>query len=407
MTESACFCIVRSLLRAQKLVVKGVGSDGHMDFIREELQRLKKEGLLRDMRTLESGQGRVVTIAGRQYLSFCSTNYLGLDNHPKVKEAAKRAIEKYGWGAGASRLISGTTRLHRELEERIAQFHGTESSISFATGYMANLGTIAALVGADDAVIIDRLNHASIIDGCRLSGAKMLVYRHADASSLENVLSGAHGFNRRLIVTDTVFSMDGDLCPLPDIVTLAKRYDAMVMVDEAHAVGVMGERGRGLIEYHGLEGQVDVIMGPLSKALGGIGGYIAGSEELITYLQNRCRSFIYTTAPPPAACAAAIEAFNLIENEPERRQRLWENVKYLKQGIAALKLETTNSASQIIGVILGEEAKAMAMAKKLFRNNVLIPAIRPPTVPKGTSRLRITLMSEHQREDLDRLLSLL
>jgi len=378
-----------------------------MDFIRDELYKLRKDRLFRELRTVEGAQGRYVTMGGKTYLSFCSNNYLGLANDPRVKEAARKAIDEYGWGAGASRLISGTMRFHRDLEARIAQFKGTESSIVFATGYMANVGTISALVGAGDAVIIDRLNHASIIDGCRLSGARMLVYRHANTTSLENVLSGAHGFNRRLIVTDSIFSMDGDICPLPDIVTLAKRYDAMVMVDEAHATGVMGETGRGVVEYFGLEGQVDVVMGTLSKALGGMGGYVAGSKELISYLQNKSRSFVYTTAPPPAACAAAIEALNIIEKEPDRRQRLWENVKYLRKGLAETKFRMTDSASQIIPIIVGEAAKAMAESKRLYKNGILCPAIRPPTVPKGSSRLRISVMSEHEREDLDRLLSLL
>lgn len=378
-----------------------------MDFIREKLQKLRKDGLLRTLRTVESAQGKEIVIAGRPYLSFCSTNYLGLANDPRVKEAAAKAIEKYGWGTGSSRLISGTTRLHRELEERFARFHGAESCISFATGYMANLGTIAALVGPGDAVIVDRLDHASIIDGCRLSRARLLVYRHGDATSLENVLSGAHGFNRKLIVTDTVFSMDGDMCPLPDIVTLARHYDAMVMADEAHAVGVLGETGRGVVEYHGLEGQVDVVMGPLSKAFGGVGGYVVGSRALITYLQNNCRSFIYTTAPPPAACAAALEALDISEKEPERRQKLWEKVQYLKHNLTARKIETTNSVSQIVAVLVGEADKAMALSRKLFKKNVLIPAIRPPTVPKGTSRLRIMVTSQHEKEDIDCLLNLL
>jgi 8-amino-7-oxononanoate synthase len=378
-----------------------------MDFIRDELLKLRKDGLLRELRTVESAQDAHITMAGRTYLSFCSNNYLGLANDPRIKEAAAKAIEEYGWGAGASRLISGNTKLHRRLEEKIASFKGTRSSIVFATGYMANVGTIAALVGPDDAVIVDRLNHASIIDGCRLSRARMLVYQHADANSLENVLSATHGFKRRLVVTDTVFSMDGDLCPLPDIVTLARKYDAMVMVDEAHATGVMGDSGRGVVEYFGLEREVDIQMGTLSKALGGIGGYVAGSDQLIAYLQNKCHSFIYTTALPPAACAAAIEALDIIEQQPERRQRLWENVGYLKEKLAALNLEMTNSASHIIAIVFGDVGKTMARSKKLFKKNILVPAIRPPTVPKGTSRLRITAMSEHQKEDLDRLLSAL
>jgi 8-amino-7-oxononanoate synthase len=348
-----------------------------------------------------------VNIAGRSYLCFCSNNYLGLANDPRVKEAARKAIEEYGWGSGASRLISGTMRLHRELEERIARFKGTESSVVFATGYMANVGAISALVGAEDAVIVDRLNHASIIDGCRLSGARLMVYRHANMTSLENVLSGAHGFNRRLIVTDTVFSMDGDICPLPDIVTLSRRYDAMIMVDEAHATGVFGDGGRGIVEYFGLEKQVEVIMGTLSKALGGIGAYVAGSRDLTSYLQNKSRSFIYSTAPPPAACAAAIEALNIIEKEPERRQKLWDNVRYLKKGLMKRDMATTTSSSQIVPIIVGEADKAVAKSKKLYKGGILCPAIRPPTVAKGTSRLRISLMSEHQQGDLDRLLNLL
>jgi len=378
-----------------------------MDFITEELRKLRKEDLLRTLRTIESAAGKELTLSGRKYLSFSSTNYLGLANDPRLKEAAKKAIETYGWGTASSRLICGTTRLHRELEERLAQFHGSEACISFVTGYMANVGTIAALVGPADAVIVDRLDHASIIDGCRLSRARLLVYQHADAKSLENVLSGAHGYNRKLVVTDTVFSMDGDICPLPDIVTLAKHYDAMVMVDEAHAVGVLGEKGRGVVEYHGLEGQVDVVMGPMSKAFGGVGGYVVGSDELIAYLQNKCRSFIFTTAPPAAGCAASIEAINIIEKEPQRREKLWENVSYLKKGLAAKKLQMTNSASQIVAVIVGEADKAQALSRKLFKQGILIPAIRPPTVPKGTSRLRIMVTSEHERQDIDRLLEAL
>ena len=378
-----------------------------MDFINDELRRLRKEDLLRTLRTIESPAGKELTLSGRKYLSFSSTNYLGLANNPRLKEAAKKAIDTYGWGTGSSRLLCGTTRLHRELEEKLARFHGAQACLGFVTGYMANVGTIAALVEPQDAVIVDRLVHASIIDGCRLSRARLLVYQHGDARSLENVLSGAHGYNRKLIVTDSVFSMDGDICPLPDIVTLARHYDAIVMVDEAHAVGVLGERGRGIVEYHGLEGQVDVTMGPLSKSFGGVGGYIVGSDELIAFLQNKCRSFIYTTAPPAAGCAAALEALKIIENEPERRKKLWDNVAYLKNGLAAKKVQMTNSASQILAIIVGEADKAQALSRKLFKKGILIPAIRPPTVPKGTSRLRIMVTAEHEREDVDRLLDLL
>ncbi len=270
-----------------------------MDFLSKELQELRDKGLYRNLRTITGPQEPRVIIEGREYLLFSSNNYLGLANHPRLKKASQEAIERYGVGAGASRLISGTMELHTRLEERIARFKGRESAILFSSGYLANLGVITSLVGRDDVVIVDRLNHASIIDAARLSLAKLLVYSHRDMSKLEGVLERCQVYKRRLIVTDSIFSMDGDLAPLPEIVSLAKKYGAFVMIDEAHATGVLGEKGRGAEEHFGLEGKIDIVMGTLSKAIGSLGGFVTGSQKLIEYLKNRARSFIYTTALPP------------------------------------------------------------------------------------------------------------
>ncbi|MBI4008011.1 MAG: 8-amino-7-oxononanoate synthase, partial [Planctomycetes bacterium] len=265
-----------------------------MDFLTDKLKELKESGLFRDLKTVEGAQGPYLKIAGKQYLSFCSNNYLGLAEHPKVRQAAIEAIEKYGWGAGASRLVSGNTALHERLEEEIARFKHTEASIIFPTGYMANIGSICSLVSREDIVIGDILNHASIVDGCRQSGATFRFYPHCDMDKLEHILKKASEYRRRLIVTDSVFSMDGDLAPLPEIIDLAQRYNAITMIDEAHGTGVFGKGGRGVAEHFNLDGRIDVVMGTLSKAVGSLGGFVAGSRDLITYLRNKARSFIYT-----------------------------------------------------------------------------------------------------------------
>ena len=372
----------------------------------DELKQIESDGLLRRMRTLESPQDRIVRIDGREYISFCSNNYLGLCNHPVVKRAAIAAIEKYGVGAGASRLISGNFSLHDELEQRIARFKGTESALVFATGYMANVGTISALAGSGDAIICDRLNHASIIDGARLSRAKLLVYRHADCDSLEEVLKQAAKYRNRLIVTDSVFSMDGDVAPLDRIVDLAEEYDATLMIDEAHAVGFLGDGGRGAVDHFGLIGKVPVVMGTLSKAIGSIGGYIAGNADLIEYLRNKSRSFIYTTALPPSACAAAIAAIDIIETNPDLVDRLRENSRYLRDSLAENNIDILNSTTQIVPIITGDPESALDLSRKLYENGLLAPAIRPPTVPKGTSRIRISIMAQHTKEDIDKLVEI-
>ncbi len=374
-----------------------------IDFILDELNTLKDRALLREYKTIEGAQDPHVQINGKSYLSFCSNNYLGLANHPKIKQAAIEAIHQYGWGTGASRLVSGNMTLHQELEKKIAEFKGTEAALLFPTGYMANLGALCALVSKGDIVIGDKLNHASIIDGCRLSGATFRVYPHKDANQSESLLQRSSGYRRKLVVTDSVFSMDGDTAPLPEIVSIAKKYDAILMVDDAHATGVFGKQGRGLVEHYGLEGKIDIIMGSCSKAIGGIGGFIAGSKDLIDFLKNKARPFIYTTALPPAVCAASLAGLALIQEDVSLIDRLWRNIRYLKSQLSefvnALAVE-----SPIVPLIIGSAEDAVNVSKKLYENGILIPAIRPPTVPPGTSRLRISLMATHTEDDIDKLI---
>ncbi len=378
-----------------------------MDFINKELETLRRRGLYREFKTLDGATDRLVTLYGTTFLCFSSNNYLGLANDPRLVAAAKDALDDYGVGAGASRLVSGNQRIHRELERRLAQLKGTDAAIVFPTGYMANVGAIASLVGEGDAVIVDRLNHASIIDGARLSRAKLLVYSHCDLGSLEQALTQARALRRRLVVTDTLFSMDGDIAPLREIALLAKRYDAIVMADDAHATGVLGENGRGALEHCACEGEIDVVMGTLSKALGCLGGFIAGERRLIEYLRNTARSFIYTTALPASMCAAALAAIEIVEREPERRAALHENVAAFKAGLRGKGYDADHTPAPIVPIVLGEPARALEKARALYANHLFVPAIRPPTVPKGTSRLRVSLMAGHTRDDIERLLSLL
>ena len=380
-----------------------------MNSFSEELQReldaIRAEGLHRAPRVVGGAQGPRLEIGGREYLCVCSNNYLGLASHPAVQSAAREAIARYGWGGGASRLISGTMRLHAELEERIAEFKNTEAAIVFPTGYMANVGVVSALTGPGDTVIGDKLNHASIIDGCRLSGAQMRVYPHGNIGRLEKILKRSGGSRRRLIVTDSIFSMDGDLAPLREIVQLSRQYGAWVMTDEAHATGVLGAQGHGAAELLGVEERIDISMGTLSKALGGSGGYVAGPAALIDLLRNRARSFIYTTAPPPAMCAAGIAALDIVRSGPELRNTLLEKTDRLRRGLNALGFDTMRSRHHIIPVLIGEADAAVAFSGQLFQRKILAPAIRPPTVPRGASRLRLTLMATHADADIDYLLA--
>ncbi len=371
-----------------------------MKYISDELIKIKESGLYRELKVVGNAQDTRIDIEGKTYLSFCSNNYLGLANHPSVVKAVKEAVEKYGWGTGASRLVSGNMTLHETLEREISKFKRKEATIVFPTGYMANIGTISTLVSSGDLVICDKLNHASIIDGCRLSGAAFRIYAHCNMEKLENILRKSSKYNRKLIVTDSVFSMDGDLAPLPEIVRIATKYNAMVMVDEAHGTGVFGENGRGVVEHFNMDKEVDVVMGTLSKAIGSLGGYVCGDHDLISYLRNKARSFMYTTALPPAVCAASIAGINLIQEGPLLREALWNNVCYIKDKLRSRGINMISSQSQIIPLLIGDTQKTVEISKLLYKRGILIPAIRPPTVPANSSRLRMTVMSSHTQGDL-------
>ena len=368
-----------------------------------ELEAIKAAGRYRFLRTIETAQSPRVVLDGREVVLMCSNNYLGLADHPRLLRAAKEAIDRYGTSAVASRLVSGTMTLHEELEAALARFKGTQAALVFNCGYMANVGIISSLLGPEDVVFSDELNHASIIDGCRLSQARVVVFPHKDMNALEALLKREKG-RRRMIVVDGVFSMDGDIAPLPDMVELAEDYGALLMVDEAHGTGVLGERGAGTVEHFGLTDRVPIQMGTLGKALGGFGAYVAGSDVLREYLINRARSFIFTTALPPADMAVALEAVRMVWEEPQRRRRLHQNVVYLVDGLKSLGFQVTNQGTAIIPVIIGPEDKTMDMSTKLLEYGVFVAGIRPPTVPPGTSRLRVTVMATHAQEDLDKAL---
>lgn len=373
-----------------------------LKWIREELELIHDKKLFRLLTELETGQSPEVTIYGKSYVLLGSNSYLGLSVDPKVVESAKLALEKYGTGSGGSRLVSGSSDLHRMLEEKIAQFKNTEASILFSSGYLANVGTISALVGTDDIIYSDELNHASIIDGARLSRADVKVYKHLDLNNLQALLdSDKNKTCKKLILTDTVFSMDGDLVPLPELVEISEQYGCMLMIDEAHATGVLGKRGSGATEHFGVEDRVPVVMGTLSKAVGSLGGYIAGSQELIDFIRNRVRSYIFDTSLPPASLAASITAIDIIENEPERREHLWKMVEQFKTGIEDTGLKVLPSHSAIIPILIGDAEPALNFAKMLRDNGVFTPAVRPPSVPHGMCRIRATLMAQHTQEHID------
>ncbi len=375
------------------------------DQLGAELDQLRGDGLYRQLRTIASAQGPRVVIDGREFLNFSSNDYLGLANDPILKRAATGAVEKYGVGAGASRLVSGNLAPYAELEARLARFKGKEAAIVFGSGYVANLATIAALVGEGDVVILDKLDHASIIDGARLSGATIRVYPHKNLKKLEDVLRQTHAARRTLIVTETVFSMDGDLAPLAEIVALKEKYGAWLMIDEAHATGLYGQHRRGLAEPLGLEDHIDVTLGTLSKALGCVGGYVAGAQTLIDYLRNRARGLIYSTALPPAMVAAGSAAVEFVMSEEGQRRRdlLWRNVSELKNGLAKLGVQN-ESRSPIIPIVVGDERAAVELSRQLYDRGIFVPAIRYPTVPKGKARLRVTVTAGHAGDEMGRFL---
>jgi len=375
----------------------------NLQFLERELDEIKEKNLYRTLRLLKGEQQPVVIIDDREVILLCSNNYLGLSSHPKLKAAAKEAIDKYGCSASSSRLISGNMGLHEKLEGKIANFKKTEDSLLFNSGYTANVGVIPTLIGKGDVIFSDELNHASIIDGCRMSRAEIRVFPHKDMDFLEKLLSESSKFKRKLIITDGVFSMDGDLAPLPEIVKLADKYSSAIMVDDAHATGILGRGGRGIVEHYGLDGKVEIIMGTLGKALGSFGAYIAGNKILKEYLINKCRSFIFTTALPPPVLASSFAAIELIEGEPQIREKLWSNVKYLRKELTQLGY-SIGGETQIIPIIIGDEGLTMTLGERLLDEGVFVQGIRYPTVPRGKARLRITVSSAHSMDNLEKAL---
>ncbi len=373
----------------------------HDNFLTQTLSDLEAKGLKRHLRSVEGSQGAKIRLNGKEAINLCSNNYLGLADDARLRTAAIDCIADEGLGSGASRLVCGNMKTHRALEEKLAEFKGTEAAILFSTGYMANVGIISSVFERNDVIFADKLNHASIIDGILLSGAEFKRYPHNDMKALEEFLRKDKTRGKRVIITDSVFSMDGDLAPLDKIVALAQEYKCMVMVDEAHAFGVFGKSGKGLVEHFGLEKEIDIQMGTLSKAAGSFGAYACGSRALIDFLINRARSFIYTTAMPPSIAAASLKAIEIIEKEPQRREQLWENERYLRGGLQKLGFDTMQSQSPIIPILVKEMRVAVEFSKKLLEKGIFVQAIRPPTVPANTARLRVTVMATHSRSDLD------
>ena len=378
--------------------------DSH-DWLDTECTALEQAGLRRHLRTVMSAPTGTINLDGRDVVLLGSNNYLGLSTHPEVIAAAVEATQVFGTGASGSRLISGNSELYTTLEANLATTKNTEAALVFSSGYAANTGTIPVLAGEGDLILSDALNHASIIDGCRLSRATIKVYRHCDVEHLKTLLSESAAFRRRLIVTDGVFSMDGDIAPLPDIYEVATQYEAMLLVDDAHGFGVLGKDGSGTLAHFGLEGTDIIRMGTLSKAIGALGGYIAGSSALIELLINKARGFIFTTGLPPATLAAANAALNVIRSSPELRQRLFSHAKCLKTALIDLGYTLLPSETQILPVILASPQRATNIADALLTEGVFAPAIRPPAVPPDTSRLRLTVMATHTKAEIQRAIS--
>lgn len=374
-----------------------------MNYIVEKLEKIKEKGLFRELRYIETAQSPSVKIEGKDFILLGSNNYLGLCDDHRLKKAAIDAVNEYGVGSGGSRLTTGSYDLHRELEKRISSFKGTEASLVFNTGYMANVGIIQAMCDRNWVIFCDKLNHASIIDGCRLSGAKLVRYKHCDMKDLSDKVSKYKG-NNNLIVTDGVFSMDGDIAPLPEIVKIAKEHSMMTMVDDAHAAGILGKSGSGTSSYFGLDNQIDITMGTLSKAVASEGAYAAGSKDLIDYLRNCARSFIYSTALSPATIAVSIKSLEIIEEDEERRVNLLKMSQWFQNELKAAGFNVMETKTPIIPIMVGAAEKAVEFNKSLLEEGIYIPAIRPPSVPEDTSRLRVSLMATHTKQDLEKAL---
>jgi glycine C-acetyltransferase len=373
-----------------------------LEWVQEELDGLKEAGLYNRIRTLGSPQGPWLIVDGKKVLNFCSNNYLGLANHPKLIAAAQEALKKYGAGPGAVRSIAGTMDIHLELEKRLAAFKGVEAAITFQSGFCANLATIPALVGKEDVIFSDELNHASIIDGSRLSGARIVKFAHADPADLEKVIKENAGtYRRALMITDGVFSMDGDLAPLDQEYEITSKYDVMLMVDDAHGEGVVGRGGRGIVDHYHLHGKVDVEVGTMSKAFGSVGGVVAGNAQIIDWLHQRGRPFLFSSAVTPPDVAACIAAVELLESSTELVDRLWDNAKYFKTEMKAYGFDTGVSTTPITPIMLGEASLAQQFSRELYENGVFAMALGFPTVPKGKARIRVMISAGHSKDDLD------
>jgi glycine C-acetyltransferase len=383
------------------------GRANPLAYLSGQIDQFKSEGTYFRLRELQSACEPVCRVDGREVINLASNNYLGLANHPKLVEAAIGATRRFGAGSGAVRTISGTMSLHLQLEERIAAFKNVEACVVFQSGFTANSGTVSAILGPDDFIVSDELNHASIIDGCRLSKAKIKVFPHGDTGAADRILSEiASEPGRKLLITDGVFSMDGDIGKLPELVAIAERHGAIMMVDDAHASGVLGRNGRGTIDHFNVHGRVDIQVGTLSKAVGCLGGYVCGSRDLIEYLYHRGRPFLFSTSHPPGVAAACLAAFDLLEQEPERIERLWENTRYFKEGLRQAGFQTGLSETPITPVMVGEAKAAHEFSAALFEAGVWATGIGFPTVPRGKARVRTIVTATHTREQLDRALEI-
>lgn len=384
-----------------------------LSFLSDELNALKQKGTYFKLRVLDDEQAPVCHFDGRKVINLASNNYLGLTTHPKLREAALEATRKYGVGSGAVRTIAGTMKIHMELEEKIARFKGVEACVVFQSGFTANAGTVSSFLGKDDYIISDELNHASIIDGCRLSRAKILVFRHKDVAHAEEQLASVANLpGRKLLITDGVFSMDGDIGPLPGLCTVAEKYGAIMMVDDAHASGVLGRNGRGTIDHFGVHGRVDIQVGTLSKAIGALGGYVCGTRDFIEYLYHRARPFLFSTSHPPAVAATCIAAFDVLENEPELIERLWSNTSFFKKELGLLGFNiggvtTPASETPITPIIIGDGRATMDFSKAIFEEGVMGTGIAFPTVPEGKARVRTIVTATHTQTELSQALEVL
>ncbi|KIU12717.1 glycine C-acetyltransferase [Bacillus subtilis] len=377
------------------------------EFLKAELDSMKENHTWQDIKQLESMQGPSVTVNHQKVIQLSSNNYLGFTSHPRLINAAQEAVQQYGAGTGSVRTIAGTFTMHQELEKKLAAFKKTEAALVFQSGFTTNQGVLSSILSKEDIVISDELNHASIIDGIRLTKADKKVYQHVNMSDLERVLRKSMNYRMRLIVTDGVFSMDGNIAPLPDIVELAEKYDAFVMVDDAHASGVLGENGRGTVNHFGLDGRVHIQVGTLSKAIGVLGGYAAGSKVLIDYLRHKGRPFLFSTSHPPAVTAACMEAIDVLLEEPEHMERLWENTAYFKAMLVKMGLTLTESQTPILPILIGDEGVAKQFSDQLLSHGVFAQSIIFPTVAKGKARIRTIITAEHTKDELDQALDVI